>query len=146
MDLKQIAAGDYTSITGSWIEEAHASNGHGATGYQWKDGGTEELAITRDKIVAASGWITLQGKTLTVGPKDHAKSSQMTSARQGGGLEVTLANEDVAINRALGFYPKGTVGDSTRLDPHKGVTFDDSLDTIYLWSSAGTFDVFVPAR
>jgi pimeloyl-ACP methyl ester carboxylesterase len=146
MNLQQIAAGNYTSLVGTWTEAAHGDNHHDGTGPQWEFGGTDTLSIFGKRLVEKLAGVTLQGSTLTSGRSGGSTTSNAVSFQNKGKyLEASLVNQNVAINWALGFHPKGTVG-LIHFPPNNGVTLSNSDDTIYIWTSNnGHIDVFTRA-
>lgn len=133
MDLQQIAGGSYASLLGTWKEEAHEVNPQDGRGEQWKSRGTDTLSISSDKIVMNNTAVTIHGSTLTSGSGSSATSSPILFANRQNHLEVSLANQNVAINWFVGFYPKGAVHLNVPLN--NGVTLDNSKNTIYVWTS-----------
>lgn len=135
MNLQQIAAGNYSSLLGTWTEEALVRNPQDGSGEQWKSGGSDTLSVSGSRIVNATQGDTLQGSTLTSGFGGSQTSNSVSFQNNGKYLEASLANQNVAINWLLRFYPAGAVELNAQLTPNNGVSLDSSKNTIYIWTS-----------
>ncbi len=155
IDLQQVAAGNYTSLIGNWTEEAHAYNPQDGTGVHWESGGSDTLSISASNMTfggttdSLAG--TVQGNTLTTETANGQTSSPLSFQNNGSYLDASLADQNAAINWAIGFYPKGTVEPNSLPGAAfeiNGVTLDN-LNTIYIWTSnnsiAEVFSQTVPA-
>lgn len=132
MDLIQIQAGNYSSLLGTWTEVAYAVNPQNGTGEQWKAGSISTLSVSSDKITHSNGDLVIQGNTL----KDSAGSHPLSFKNNGGSLDASLTDEDVAINWSVSFYQKGTISD---IEPNNGVRIDNTKNLIVIWTSNDGF-------
>jgi hypothetical protein len=132
MNLTQIQDGNYSSLLGTWTEVAYAVNPQNGTGEQWKAGSLSTLSVSSDKIVYGNGNLVIQGNTL----KDSAGSHTLKFKNNGGSLEASLTDQNVAINWAVYFYPKGV---KNILEPNNGVKIDNTKNLIVIWTSNNGF-------
>lgn len=132
MNLKQIQAGNYSSLLGNWKGVAYAVNPHNGTGEQWKAGTPYTLSVSSDKIKDGSGDFVIQENTL----KDNAGSHTLSFENNGGSLVASLTDENVAINWAVYFYPKGVKND---IQTNNKVKIDNTKNLIVIWSSNNGF-------
>lgn len=107
---------------------AYAVNPHNGTGEQWKAGSLSTLSVSSEKIVYGNGHLVFQGNTL----KDSAGSHTLSFKSDGGTLVASLTDENVAINWAVLFYPKGVIND---IQPNNGVKIDNTKNLIVIWTS-----------
>jgi len=138
MNFKQIQAGNYSSLQGTWKEVAYAENVYDGKGVQWKKGlpaSSATLSVSSDKIVY-NGLVIIQGSTLTVtiDNGDPAGSHPLEFfIDNDGSLSATLEDADkVAINWGVYFYPKGVKND---LEPNNGAKIDNTKNLIVIWTS-----------
>jgi hypothetical protein len=144
MNLTQIQAGNYSSLLGTWTGVAYAVNPQDGTGEQWKAGSSgslSTLSVSNDKIVYGNGdFLVIQGNTL----KDSAGSHTLSFKNNGGSLDASLTDEDVAINWSVSFYPKGVTND---IEPNNGVKIDNTKNLILIWTSNnGLAEVFAQTK
>lgn len=132
MNLKQIQAGNYSSLLGKWKGVAYAVNPLNCTGEQWKAGTPYTLSVSSDKIKDGSGDFVIQGNTL----KDNAGSHTLSFENNGSSLVASLTDENVAINWAVYFYPKGVIND---IQTNNKVKIDNTKNLIVIWSSNNGF-------
>ncbi|MDP4182109.1 MAG: DUF6287 domain-containing protein [Bacillota bacterium] len=136
MNLTQIQAGDYSSLLGTWTGVAYAVNPHNGTGEQWKAGSLSTLSVSSDKIVYGNGDLVIQGNTL----KDSAGSHTLSFKNNGGSLDASLTDEDVANNWYVSFYQ---IGVTNNIQPNNGVKIDNTKNLIVIWTSNnGLTEVF----
>lgn len=128
MNLTQIQEGNYSSLLGTWTGVAYAVNPHDGTGEQWKAGSLSTLSVSSDKIVYGNEDLVIQGNTL----KDSAGSHTLSFENNGSSLVASLTDENVAINWAALFYPKGVIND---IQPNNGVKIDNTKNLIVIWTS-----------
>lgn len=107
---------------------AYAVNPQNGTGEQWKAGSLTTLSVSSDKIVYGNGNLVIQGNTL----KDSAGSHTLSFEKNGGFLDASLTDQDVAINWSVSFYPKGVTND---IEPNNGVKIDNTKKLIVIWTS-----------
>jgi hypothetical protein len=132
MNLTQIQAGNYSSLLGTWTGVAYAVNPHNGTGMQWKAGSLYTLSVSSDKIVYGNGNLVIQGNTL----KDSAGSHTLKFENNGGSLDASLTDQNVAINWSVSFYQNGVIND---IKPNNGVKIDNSKNLIVIWTSNNGF-------
>jgi hypothetical protein len=133
INLNQIQAGDYSSLTGSWTLVDYTINAYDGNGAQWYAGApdtwTVTLSVSSDKIVFNDTAMVMQGNTLI----DDAGFHPLSFTNNGNFLDATLADADlVAINWDVSFYPKGVTND---FDPNNGVVIDNTKNLIVVWCS-----------
>lgn len=141
--LAQIEGGDYTSLMGTWVPEAVATNPYDGTGVQWRAGGPGSLSVWKDTI-DLDHFAVMRGSTWSTGKGTTARSDPVQFDNNGSYLVASLANAgSVSINYSVTFYPKGALALNPNLIPNNGVTLDNSKDTILIWSSnMGSTSVF----
>lgn len=145
INLQDVAAGDYSSMMGTWTPVASATNPHDGTGEQWRPGSLSKevpstLSISNDTITY-NGSLTVQGGTLTVDFGSGPESVPFLFDNDGnyisGGAELGSTYYSVDV------YPKGSVDLDSELGVNNGVTLDDQHDVIAFWSSSnGSSNVF----
>ena len=142
MNLTQIQAGDYSSLTGTWTEVANGYNRHDENGFHWRvlPSVLSTLSVSSDKIVYSDGNLVVQGNTL----KDSAGSHTLKFENNGSSLDASFIDQIVAINRAVYFYPKGVKND---IEPNNGVKIDNTKNLIVIWSTNNSFiEVFAQSN
>ncbi|GAJ26840.1 hypothetical protein JCM15457_1791 [Liquorilactobacillus sucicola DSM 21376 = JCM 15457] len=131
MDFSQIQQGNYASLLGNWQEVAISGNHHDGTGSRWEESqGTDTLEITKDKL--ANGSLTLQGNSLNDGT-----ARPVTFTQKDGYLNANLADQSVAVNYAIYFYPKGIAMSGFGDDVPASI--DNSKNRIVIWTSNNSY-------
>lgn len=145
INLQQVAAGDYSSLIGTWTPVASATNPHNGTGEQWRSGSLSAevpstLVISKDAIVY-NEWVTVEGNTLTVDTGNGPESAPFPFENDGKSLS---AGAELGPNfYAMDVYPEGSVDVDSELGVNNGVTVDNQKDVISFWSSHnGSSNVF----
>ncbi|MCL2653367.1 MAG: DUF6287 domain-containing protein [Propionibacteriaceae bacterium] len=136
MNLAQIQAGDYSSLLGTWKEVAWAVNDYDMNnpGVHWHAGSAssvDTISVSSDRIVFDGMGVAMQGNTLTDNNGAHALLLQS----RGGSLDASLADQSVAINWGVYFYPIGATEVSSDFQPDNGVTIDNTKNLIVIWTS-----------
>lgn len=140
MNFTQIQAGNYSSLLGTWTGVAYAVNPQDGTGEQWKAGSLSTLTVSSDKIVYDKGEMVMKGNTL----KDNDGPHTLSFKNNGGSLDASLTDEDVAINWYVTLYQKGVTND---IEPNNGVKIDNTKNLILIWSSNnGIAEVFAQTQ
>lgn len=119
-------------MLGTWTEVAYEVNQHDGTGEQWKAGSLSTISVSSDKIVLGNGDLVIHGNTL----KDSAGSHTLEFENNGGSLDASLTDQNVAINWTVYFYPKGV---KNILEPNNGVKIDNTKNLIVIWTSNDGF-------
>ena len=135
MNLTQIQAGDYSSLTGTWTEVANGYNRHDENGFHWRvlPSVLSTLSVSSDKIVHNKGDVVIQGNTLT----DNLGSHTLEFENNGDSLDAVNADFNNVINYwDVHFYPKGVVND---LKPDNGVKIDNTKNLIVIWYSDASY-------
>lgn len=132
MNFKQIQAGDYSSLIGTWKEVAYADNPFDGSGSQWhavKPGvANHTLSVSTNKIVYNHSAMVMHGNKIT----DKAGSHLLSFAKDKGSLSADFADANTAINWAVTFYQKGIGND---IEPNNGVKIDNTKNLIDIWYS-----------
>lgn len=136
IDLQAVAAGNFTSLIGSWTGVARASNPHDGSGQQWEY--TDEITIdVSDEMIVINELVSIQGSSLFFDKGSGPQTYPLLFRSHGNYLSAS--NEGVIpssdTNWSLGIYPRGSVDLNSMLEPNNEVTLDSSKDAIYLWSS-----------
>ncbi|MDV7757854.1 DUF6287 domain-containing protein [Liquorilactobacillus mali] len=131
MNLSQIQLGNYESLLGNWKEVAISVNRQDGTGSHWEASNGDTLSVTKDKIL--NGSLSLQKSNLNDGNNDNA----VVFSEENGYLAADLENENVAINYAIYFYPKGVV--MTNWGNDLPVAIDNSKNRIVIWTSNNSY-------
>lgn len=131
MNLSQIQLGNYESLLGNWKEVAISVNRQDGSGSHWEASNGDTLSVTKDKII--NGSLSLQNSNLNDGSNNNA----VVFSEENGYLTADLENENVAINYAIYFYPKG-VAMSNWGNDIPGV-IDNSKNRIVIWTSNNSY-------
>jgi hypothetical protein len=141
MNLRQIAAGNYSSLLGKWVEEDYSVNPENGTGPQWHSGGTDSISISASKLGTLD--LLLQGRTLTHYPTDGAPEPGRVAFQDNGTYLQASLQGSAAISFWFGFYPKGTTSLSKDLGgTNNGVKLNTAKNTISIGSSGANTEVF----
>ena len=130
INLKQIQAGDYSSLLGTWTEVAYSDNRFDGTGQQWHTGEKNPfptLSVSTDRIDFNDSAMVMQGNTIT----DEA-GSHLVKFFNDEDLYAELVDSDTAIFWSVTFYPKGIAND---FEPNNGVKIDNTKNLISIWYS-----------
>ena len=131
MDFSQIQQGNYESLLGNWQEVAVSGNHHDGTGSKWEASqGTDTLEITKDKLT--NGSLTLQGNNLNDGT-----ARPIIFTQKDGYLNANLADQSVAVNYAVYFYPKGIT--MSGFGDDMPASIDNSKNRIVIWTSNNSY-------
>lgn len=131
MNFKQIQAGDYSSLLGTWKEVAYADNRFDGSGTQWHAGTSaipDTLSVSTHKIVYNHSAMVMHGNKIT----DEDGSHLLEFTNYKGSLSADLADADTTINWSVTFYPKGIAND---FKPNNGVKIDNTKNFIDIWYS-----------
>ncbi|MYV05010.1 MULTISPECIES: DUF6287 domain-containing protein [Furfurilactobacillus] len=130
MSFNQIQNGDFSSLTGTWVETATASNHHpDAPGVQWTQDPSELTStLTVDNQKISDGFVTLEGNKLF---QKNEEPLHMKYSLRDGFVTADLS-DDNAINWSIDFYPQGVTGPTNM---NNGVTDDTSKNRIVFWTS-----------
>lgn len=131
MNLAQIKAGNYSSISGKWQVVASYARG-------WAYGSDVDpagLAITNNSLFSKYNGFTIKNNTLT----DNAGKHGLTNITRNGMLEQQLTNQDAAINWSVSYYPKGSSNINHDFTFNNNVKFGTSRDLIVVWTSNNSF-------
>ncbi|AMV63387.1 Hypothetical protein ADU72_0762 [Pediococcus damnosus] len=126
MNFDQIKQGNYGSLQGTWTETGHSAS---KDGQAVEKGGTDTLTVSNGTIT--NGSTKVQKQTLT----DAAGEHSLVFKTKDDVLTANLADEDVAINWMVTFYPKGTTNKyKTNNDSGK-----NSQNMIVVWTSNNSY-------
>lgn len=125
MNFDQIQQGDYSSLQGTWTETMHSVN----KSDQIVKGGTDTLTVSNGSLTNGTTKIHNQVLTDTAGDHDIVFNAKADV------LVANLADENVAINWKVKFYPKGTTN-QYRTD---GETTKNSQNLIVIWTSNNSY-------